>query len=62
MPPSSPHTGSSSLPHPPSPASDPRPPDSDNPENQVDAGVWKRKFFVLQESVNAQTASKGKAE
>jgi hypothetical protein len=62
MPPSSTHTGSPSLPHPPSPASDPCVPGSDNPEDQVDAGVWKRRYHVLQESVNAQTASKRKAE
>jgi hypothetical protein len=58
-----------SLHHPPSPARDPTPsdrptPDSDNEEDQVDAGtgVWKRRYFVLQEKVNAQTASKRKAE
>ena len=58
--PSSTHTtGSSSLARAQSPASDPG--GSDNPEDQVDAGVWKRRYFVLQESVNAQTASKRKA-
>ena len=64
MPPSSTHIGSPLLPHPPSPTSDPRVPGSDNPEDQVSAGVWKRRYhdLVLQESVNAQTASKRKAE
>ena len=62
MPPSSTHTGSSSLPHPPSPASDPHPYGSDNAEDQADAGVWKHRYLVLQESLNAQTASKRKAE
>lgn len=38
--------------------------DSDDPKSndQADAGVWKRRYFVLQENVNAQTVSKRKAE
>jgi hypothetical protein len=46
--------------------------DSDNPGDQpednpgdqpeVNAGIWKRRYHVLQESLNAQTVSKRKAE
>jgi hypothetical protein len=64
MPPST-LTDSSSLPHPLSPASDPRAPGSDGPEDQEDAGVWKRRYLALQENLNAQSApksSKRKAE
>jgi hypothetical protein len=59
MPPSSIHAGSPS----PSPNRDPPTPGSDNPGDQVDAGVWKRRYNVLRESVNtpSQTASKRKA-
>lgn len=58
MPPSSTPTDSSLLPRPLSPTGDPRAPGSDGPENEVDAGVWKRRYLALQENVNAQSASK----
>ena len=51
MPPSSMHTSSPLLPHPWSPASYPCTPGSNSPEGQVDVGVWKWQYFVLQESV-----------
>jgi len=57
MPPSVTHTGPSSA----SPANDSRPSDNTEDQPEVDAGGWKRRFLVLQESVNAQTASKRKA-
>jgi hypothetical protein len=59
MPPSSFYAGS----HSPSPDRDPPTPGSDNPGDQVDAGVWKRRYNVLRESVNtlSQTAPKRKA-
>ena len=63
MPPSSTHT---SLPHPPSPAGDPHTPGSDHDDSDdqlnTDPGVWKRRYLVLQERVNAQRPSKRKAE
>ena len=62
MPSSSTHAGPSSLLYPSSPANDPCAPGSDGPEEQVDAGVWKRRYLVLQETVNSQKTSKRKAE
>jgi hypothetical protein len=58
MPPSSTLTDSSSLPHLLSPTSDRRTPGFDGPEDQADAGVWKRRYLALQESVNAESAPK----
>ncbi|KIJ94639.1 hypothetical protein K443DRAFT_11933 [Laccaria amethystina LaAM-08-1] len=39
-------------------ACDPRAPGSDGPEDQEDAGVWKRRYLALQENLNTQSAPK----
>ena len=60
MPTSSTHPGSSSQPHPLSPASDTRAPGSDGFE-EVGAALWKRRYLALQESVNTEKSSKRKS-
>lgn len=44
----------------PRPLSPARAPDSDDAEDQATAGVWKRRYLVLQENTKAQNPSKRK--